>query len=86
DVFSSSYIKLRTLTFNYNLGNSNWIRKAGMKTASLFVSATNIFTITKYPGNDPEVSDDPFSAAGGYFDVSNYPSVRTFSIGIKASF
>jgi len=86
DVFSSSYIKLRTLTFNYNLGSSNWIKKAGMKNTSLFVSATNLFTITKYPGNDPEVSDDPFSVSGGYFDVSNYPTVKTFSIGLKASF
>ncbi|MFS8083888.1 MAG: SusC/RagA family TonB-linked outer membrane protein [Ginsengibacter sp.] len=86
DVFNSSYLKLRTLTFNYNLGGSKWIRKASVKNASFFVSATNLFIITKYPGDDPEVSNDPYSVAGGYFDVSNYPSVKTFSVGIKASF
>ena len=86
DVFSSSYLKLRTLTFNYNLGKSKWMKGSGMKNVSVFASATNLFIITKYPGNDPEVSDDTFSVTGGYFDVSNYPSAKTYSIGVKASF
>jgi hypothetical protein len=86
DVFNSSYLKLRTLTFSYHFIKAHWMDRAGMKNASLFASATNLFTITKYPGNDPETSDDPYSAIGGYFDVSNYPSVRTLSIGIKVGF
>jgi len=86
DVFSSSYLKLRTLTLSYDLSSSSWFKRAGMKNTSVFVSATNIFTITKYPGNDPEISDDPYSVTGGYFDVSNYPTIRTFSIGLKAGF
>jgi len=87
DVFSSSYLKLRTLTLNYNFDKTaRWMTRAGMKNASLFMSATNLFTITKYPGNDPEVSDDPYSVSGGYIDVSNYPTVRTFSLGFKAGF
>jgi TonB-linked SusC/RagA family outer membrane protein len=86
DVFNSSYLKLRTLTVNYRFSRSKWIDKIGMKNASFFITATNLFTITKYPGNDPETSDDPYSVSGGYFDVSNYPSVRTFSLGFKAGF
>jgi len=86
DVFNSSYLKLRTLTLNYHFDKALWMQKTGMKTAELFLSATNLFTITKYPGNDPETSDDPYSVSGGYFDVSNYPTVRTFSLGIKAGF
>lgn len=85
-IFNSSYIKLRTVTFNYRLPQTGWIQKAGIRNASVFLSATNLFTITKYPGNDPETSNDPFSVAGGYFDVSNYPSVRTFSAGLKVGF
>jgi TonB-linked SusC/RagA family outer membrane protein len=86
DVFNSSYLKLRTLTLNYHFDKTRWMQKAGVKTAELFVSATNVFTITKYPGPDPEVSDDPYSVTGGYFDVSNYPTTRTLSIGLKAGF
>jgi len=86
DVFSSSYIKLRTLSLSYRLNKLRWMEKAGMKNSSVFASATNLFTITKYPGNDPETSDDPYSVGGGYFDVSNYPTVKTFSIGLKVGF
>ncbi|MDB4925983.1 SusC/RagA family TonB-linked outer membrane protein [Mucilaginibacter sp.] len=86
DVFSSSYIKLRTLSFSYRFNKIRWMQKAGMKNTSVFASATNVFTITKYPGNDPETSDDPYSVAGGYMDVSNYPTVKTFSLGIKVGF
>jgi TonB-linked SusC/RagA family outer membrane protein len=86
DLFNSSYLKLRTLTFNYHFNNSVWMTRAGMKNVTLFASATNLFTITKYPGNDPETSDDPYSVTGGYFDVSNYPTIRTYSIGVKAGF
>ena len=86
DVFNSSYLKLRTLTLNYHFDKTAWMQRAGMKSAELFMSATNLFTITKYPGNDPETSDDSYSVSGGYFDVSNYPTVRTFSLGIRAGF
>jgi TonB-linked SusC/RagA family outer membrane protein len=86
DLFSSSYIKLRTLTLNYHFDKSKWMDKAGLHNVSLFASAANVFTITKYPGNDPETSDDPYSVSGGYFDTSNYPTIRSFSIGIKAGF
>jgi TonB-dependent starch-binding outer membrane protein SusC len=86
DLFNSSYLKLRTLTLNYHLNKTGWMKKAGVQSAGLFVTATNLFTITKYPGNDPETSDDPYSVAGGYFDASNYPTVKTWSLGLKAGF
>jgi hypothetical protein len=86
DVFSSSYLKLRTVTLNYHLKGAKWTEKVGMKNPALFLTATNLFTITKYPGNDPETSNDPYSVSGGYFDVSNYPTVKTFSLGFKAGF
>jgi TonB-dependent starch-binding outer membrane protein SusC len=85
-VFNSSYLKLRTATLNYRFNKSDWMRRAGITNVSIFASATNIFTITKYPGNDPETSDDPYSVGGGYFDVSNFPPVKTFSVGLKAGF
>ena len=85
-VFNSSYLKLRTLTLNYRLDRSKWMTRRGVRTATIFLSATNVFTITKYPGNDPESSDDAYSVTGGYFDVSNFPPVKTFSIGLKAGF
>ncbi|WP_240916428.1 TonB-dependent receptor [Pedobacter sp. HDW13] len=86
NVFSSSYIKLRTVSFNYRFDKSKWMQRAGLLNVSLFASATNLFTITKYPGNDPETTNDTYSVGGGYFDVSNYPTVKTFSLGLKLGF
>jgi TonB-linked SusC/RagA family outer membrane protein len=85
-VFNSSYLKLRTVTLNYRFNKSEWMKKTGIQSAAVYLSATNLFTITKYPGNDPETSDDAYSVAGGYFDVSNYPAVKTFSAGLKVGF
>ena len=84
-IYNSSYLKLRTATLNYRFNKTGWMKKAGMQ-AAVYLSATNLFTITKYPGNDPETSDDSYSVTGGYFDVSNYPAVRTFSMGVKIVF
>ena len=86
DVFRSSYLKLRNIAFSYDLSSAHWSKKVGFSGMSIFASATNLFTITKYPGNDPETSNDPYSAAGGFIDISNYPPIRTYSIGLKASF
>ncbi|MBS1665428.1 MAG: SusC/RagA family TonB-linked outer membrane protein [Bacteroidetes bacterium] len=86
DVFSSSYFKLRTATINYRFGEALWMKKAGVSGMRLFMSATNIFIITKYPGSDPEVSDDPYFVGGGYVDAANYPILRTFTFGLKAIF
>ncbi len=86
DIFSSSYLKLRSLLLNYQFNKSAWTEKIGIQGLSVFVSATNIFTITKYPGLDPETTNDTYSSIGGYSDVSNYPAAKTYSIGLKATF
>ncbi|WP_188931314.1 SusC/RagA family TonB-linked outer membrane protein [Puia dinghuensis] len=86
NVYNASYVKLRTVTLNYRFNSSSWFQGKGFRSASIFASATNVFTITKYPGPNPEVSDDAYSTGGGYFDVSNFPPLRTFSLGIKAGF
>ncbi len=86
DVFGSSFFKLRSLTLNYQLNQALWMKRAAIKNVQLFVSATNVFTITKYPGNDPETSDDPYSVTGGYIDAGNYPATRTFTFGFKSRF
>ena len=86
DVFSSSFVKLRTLSLNYRFSASPWMSKAGIRQLGIFATAMNVFTITHYPGLDPEVSNDPYSVTGGYIDASNYPSVRSFTLGFKTTF
>lgn len=81
-VYDASYIKLKSMTINYTLP-SKVLQRINFREMSVYASGTNLFTITKYPGLDPEVSDDPGSVIGGGRDVSSYPNTRMFVAGIR---
>ena len=85
NVYDASYIKLKSLTLSYDLPQSV-ANKIKFHSASIYFSGTNLFTITTYPGLDPEVSDDPGSVIGGGRDVSSFPTTRGFVGGIRFGF
>jgi len=85
NIYSSSYIKLKSISLNYKFSKS-LMDKLNIQTASVYVSATNLFSITKYPGQDPEVSNDPYSLIDGYTDSNAYPAVKQFIMGIRLGF
>ncbi len=62
------------------------LQKALINGIRVFVSATNLFTITKYSGYDPEVSSYNENDASVGIDVGNYPSAKTFTFGIDVTF
>ncbi|WP_286862888.1 MULTISPECIES: SusC/RagA family TonB-linked outer membrane protein [Sphingobacterium] len=84
-VHDASYLKLKSLTLNYSLPKTV-LEKLKLNTALIYFSASNIFAITKYPGPDPEVSNDPYSLINGYTDAATYPSVRQFTLGARIGF
>jgi len=84
-VYDASFLKLKSITFSYNLPNK-LMKRWGINHAMAYLSATNVFTITNYPGADPEVSNDPYSLIGGYSDTAGYPTVRQVSLGIRVGF
>lgn len=85
NVFDASYLKLKSLTLSYNIPQV-FCKKIGINYASIYAAATNLFTITSYPGPDPEVSDDPGSVIGGGRDISSYPTAKTWSLGLRLNF
>jgi TonB-linked SusC/RagA family outer membrane protein len=85
NVYDASFIKLKSVTLSYQLSPS-LMKKLKMNTASVYVSGTNLLTITNYPGADPEVSNDPYSLIGGYSDAGGYPTARQFSFGLRFGF
>ncbi|WP_169472416.1 TonB-dependent receptor [Pedobacter hiemivivus] len=85
NVYDASYIKLKSITLNYQLPKL-LMDKLKLNSASIYVSATNLFTITHYPGADPEISNDPYSLIGGYSDTGAYPTVKQFSFGLRFGF
>ena len=83
-VEDGSYLRLKTLSIGYNLP-ANLINKIKLKTARVFISAQNVFTISRYTGFDPEVSVKNTALTPG-FDYSSYPRARTVSGGASISF
>ncbi|MCD0490401.1 TonB-dependent receptor [Pedobacter sp. MC2016-14] len=82
NIYDASFLRLKSVTLNYQLPKS-LLSKLKMSRASFYVSATNVFTITNYPGADPETSNNPYSLIGGYSDSGGYASVKQYSFGFR---
>ncbi len=56
--------------------------------ARIYLQATNLFTLTKYSGLDPELGESsvPGNKTANGVDVGNYPTVRQFLVGVNLSF
>lgn len=82
-VEKGSYFRNKSLILGYTVPTAN-IQKAGIDKLRIYFQATNIFTITKYSGLDPEVQGT--SAAAG-IDFGNYPAnQKQFLFGLSLSF
>ncbi len=82
-VEDGSYFRLRSLQFAYNFP-ATMIESLSMSNASVFLSADNVFTLTKYSGFDPEVTNKENLNAG--VDDAFYPHGRIVSCGINITF
>lgn len=82
-VEDGSYLRFKTLSFGYNLPRQ-LMKKWGIKNLNIYVAAQNLYTWTKYTGNDPEVSIFNSVLTPGV-DYSAYPRSNTTTFGIKAS-
>lgn len=82
-VFSTAYLRLKNITLSYALPVS-WTQRWGVADASLFCTATNLFTVTSWPGLDPEMLSTGYLGNTESRDL--YPMSRSFSLGVKISF
>lgn len=80
-----SFFRLRNVTLGYNLPKS-LTEKIKMKAAKVYVSADNIFTLSKFSGMDPEVQleGSDWQLAGTY--SMNYPVPFSVVAGIDIKF
>lgn len=83
-VTDGSFIRLRTVTLSYDLAP---LRFSTLKIASarVYLTGQNLFTITKYPGFDPETSSEGDGLARGG-DYLGYPVARSLILGMNLSF
>lgn len=83
-MYDADYLRVSNLVVGYRfdklLQNLDWI-----KGASVYVSANNLYTFTKYDGMDPDVGYAPDSWASG-IDLGLYPLPRTVMFGANVTF
>jgi len=84
-VEDGSYIRLKNVTLGYSLPAAA-ISRIGVSKLRAYVSGTNLITITKYSGYDPEVSAYNSNDAMIGVDLSNYPTARTITFGVDVTF
>lgn len=86
-VKDGSYLKLKNLQIGYTLPLEKLIR--GSRVGSdlrIYAGVTNLFTITKYDGIDPEVTAVPSDYPAIGVDLGVYPQSRQYLLGIKLGF
>ena len=83
-VEEANYIRLKTLTVNYNLPK-RMCKSIGVQSLGVFVTGYNLFTWTDYSGQDPEVKT-PSSAFDYAEDTAQTPSAIRISTGINLNF
>lgn len=76
-VESGSYLRMKNLQIGYSLPKQ-LLSEVNISRCRFYVSASNLLTLTKYTGYDPEV--------GGGVDYGNYPQARTMLFGVNLDF
>lgn len=84
-VEDGSYLRLRSIQLGYTLQN-NIIERAKLSTVRIYVSATNLFTITKYTGYNPDIGSQNNQNMNNGIDDTIYPQNRSVLAGITIGF
>jgi TonB-dependent starch-binding outer membrane protein SusC len=82
-VENASYFRMRNLQIGYTLPASLSSR-AKISKARIYISGTNLFTITKYSGLDPEITNNDNRSSG--VDIGSYPLVKQYLVGASINF
>jgi len=82
-VQDASFLKCKNITLGYRLPE-NILSKIFLHSVRVYATVTNVFTITKYPGMDPEIGSwNPLQAG---WDSGYYPQPRVYTIGANITF
>lgn len=71
---SGNYLKMKNITIGYSLP-TKIINKVMLQRVRVYFSGENLFTITNYPGQDPELGANP-----------GYTSVKQIAFGLNVAF
>jgi TonB-linked SusC/RagA family outer membrane protein len=80
-----SFLRLKNVSVGYNLPKK-WIERFKITNTRIYASATNLWTLTRYSGPDPEVSTLDGSTASQGIDFFTLPQVKTVFVGLNIGF
>jgi TonB-linked SusC/RagA family outer membrane protein len=84
-VEDGSFLRFRSVTARYTF-NKAFASRIRAKNLSAYVTAENLLTLTKYTGQDPEVSTRSTGIFAQAKDLSTTPPLMQFTLGLTASF
>ena len=80
-----SYVRLKNVSVGYNLPKK-WISRYKVSNLRVYASGTNLWTLTRYSGPDPEVSTLDGSTTAQGIDFFTFPQVKTVIVGLSVGF
>lgn len=83
-VEDGSFLRLGVLTLGYTLPKT-WSMKLGIKNLRVYATGNNLFCLTGYSGQDPEVNTGTSNLTPGY-DKSAYPKSKSYIFGLNVIF
>lgn len=84
-VEDASFTRLKTITLAYNI-EQKLLNKIGFSKTRVYFSGTNLLTLTKYTGYDPEIAAYPGNDATIGVDMSVYPLAKMYTFGVDFTF
>lgn len=84
-VEDGSFLRIKDVTLSYNFAPSK-LKKMGISRLQPYLTGSNLLTITKYLGFDPEVNQWGNSGTVQGIDWGTYPQTRTFIVGLNVEF
>lgn len=82
-----SYMRLKNVQIGYTVPNTDRIKISSLR---VYLAASNLFTITRYTGLDPEMTVNANSTSEGDrangIDWGNYPVAKSVTFGLNLTF
>ncbi|HWJ92734.1 MAG TPA: TonB-dependent receptor [Flavisolibacter sp.] len=85
NLFDGAFIKFRNISLGYTLP-TDVTGRLGISSLRFYTQVFNAFTLTPYPGSDPEISVNGNAALTPGVDRNTIGQARTFTVGLNIGF
>jgi TonB-linked SusC/RagA family outer membrane protein len=84
-VEDGSFLRVKNIILSYDV-SAKFMKKWGIGRIQPYLSVTNLFTLTRYTGFDPEVNQWGNSGSVQGIDWGTYPQTKSLTVGLNVEF